>query len=84
MTSHHPEPIVLSREEHINEIMRHWRGKQIDDTAADILFDEQLRQVAFAMAEPQPVMKLPKLTVWVLNVLLWAPLVILGFEIFRP
>lgn len=46
-----PDPIVLTREQHIAEIFDFWTQKRIDADAADVLFDAQLRQVAFAMAE---------------------------------
>lgn len=47
-------PIVLTRDAHIDELIGFWRQRQLDDLTDDILYDEQLRQVSAAMAEPQP------------------------------
>lgn len=49
-----PDPIVLSRDEHVDHIIGYWRQRQADMLTDDVLFDEQLRRVANAMAEPQP------------------------------
>lgn len=49
-----PESIVLTREQHVNEIMSRWQLQRIDDAAKDALYDEQLRAVSYAMCEPQP------------------------------
>lgn len=50
---HNDAPIVLTRDAHIDELIGFWRQKRLDDLTDDILYDEQLRQVSVAMAEPQ-------------------------------
>jgi len=81
----HPAPIVLTREQHINEIMSRFELDRIDERAADILIDAELRRVAEAIAEHEiPVMRLPTPLAWLLNGLLWAPIVVILFTVFRP
>ena len=46
--------LVMSREDHANYLVSYWRQREADRMTDDLLFDEQLRAVAFAMAEPEP------------------------------
>lgn len=50
----HPQPIVLTREEHIAQITSYWRQKDIDRLREEVLYDDVLRGVQLAMLEPQP------------------------------
>ena len=83
------ESVFLSHEQHVAEIVRlplshRERLKQIDERSLDVLFDDQLRRVAEAIAEHEiPVMRLPTPLAWLLNGLLWAPIIVLGFAVFR-
>lgn len=68
-------------------IMTFERIKQADDLADDVLFDDQLRQVSYAMLEPDPPSEKRRiyfLGALALNTLLWVPLAIIGFELLRP
>lgn len=57
----HPEPIILTREEHVDEIMKHWnllwplpyaeRVKRLADISDDIAYEATLRSVQEAMLE---------------------------------
>ena len=78
------QPILLSHEQHVSEIMHRWRLEQIDRISSDLLFEDHLRRVAEAMYEPPPVMRLPKWPVWLMACLLWAPIIVVGWEILRP
>ena len=86
----HPDPIILTHEQHVAEIMcmpisHRERLKQIDERSLDVLFDDQLRRVAEAIAEHEiPVMRLPSPLAWLLNGLLWAPIIVILFTVFRP
>jgi len=77
-----PEPIIVTQDELVGGLTR-WRQNEIDRISTEILLDEQLRQVAFAMAEP-PVMRLPTWPAWLLACFLWAPAIIIAWEILRP
>ena len=50
----HPEPIVLTREEHIRQIHSYWRQKDIDRLRDECIFEDEERVVARAMWEPEP------------------------------
>lgn len=82
----HPEPIIMTREEHLRHIASYWRQQDADRLREDVLYDDQLRHVAFAMAEPVPSYKQPAHTIaaFALNCMLWIPIAIIGWEIFRP
>lgn len=78
----------MTHKQHLDEIMRapmsqRERLRQIDERSLDILYDDMLRRVAYAVAEPEP-MRLPPAHVWLVGALLWLPLVVLGIEFFRP
>jgi len=82
--------LVLSRDEHVEHINRHWsrdRVRRADEVAADVLFDEDLRRVGIAMAEPEPPSEKRAghmLGAVLLNSLLWASIVVIALEILRP
>jgi len=48
------EPAVLVTKDELISGLTRWRLNEIDRISTEILLDEQLRQVAFAMAEPPP------------------------------
>lgn len=84
------DPIVLTREQHVDHINRTWsreRVRRADDLAADIIFDDDLRRVGIAMAEPEPPSEKRAghmLGALALNFLLWLPITIVFFAAFRP
>lgn len=51
------DPIVLTHEDHLNEIMRRWRHKRADLLAEDVIYNDTLCRVSKAMAEPEPIDK---------------------------
>ena len=80
------EPAVLVTKDELISGLTRWRLNEIDRISTEILLDEQLRQVAEAIAErdEMPVMRLPTPLAWLLNGLLWAPIVVILFTVFRP
>jgi hypothetical protein len=50
----HTDPIILTRDAHITDIMSRWHQNRVDEDTADVLFDAQLRAVAHSMYEPEP------------------------------
>jgi hypothetical protein len=83
--------IILTPHQHLDEIMsqpmsQRERLRQIDERSLDVLYDDQLRRVAYAMFEPQPSEKRAshKRAALALNCLLWIPLIVIAVEILRP
>lgn len=90
--------IVLTREQHVDEILRHWhllwplpraeRIRQIGEIFADLAYEDTLRAVGEAMSEtaPRPSEKMPAymLGAAALNVLLWFGVIVVAFEALRP
>jgi len=82
------QPLVLSRQDHIKHICENIsreRINQADQSALDVLFDEQLRRVAHAMAEREetPVMRLPSPIAWLLQGLFYVGISGVVYAVFR-
>ena len=79
--------VIMTRAEHIVHIERHWsheRQQRADKAALDVLFEEQLRRVAEALAEPEPPkMNLPKPGAWLLAALFWFGITGTFYMVFR-
>lgn len=89
MTSQQQADYALSIWQADRRIPHRERLRLIDEHSLNIIFDEQLRQVAYAMAEPpQRAIDKPAAAIW--SVLLIADLgfiaaiAVLAWEIFRP
>ena len=78
------QPCILTHDQHVASLTR-WRLNEIDRISADILFEEQLRQVAFAIAEPDemPVMRLPNPVAWLLQALFYVGIAGAVYGVFR-
>jgi len=79
------EPAVLVTKDELISGLTRWRLNEIDRISTEILLDEQLRQVAEAIAErdEMPVMRLPSLSAWLLNGLLWVGIAGTVYGVFR-
>ena len=79
------EPAVLVTKDELISSLTRWRLNEIDRISADILFEEQLRQVAFAIAEPEetPVMRLPSPVAWLLQALFYVGISGVVYAVFR-
>jgi hypothetical protein len=86
------QPILLTDDEHLDEIMSarpsyRERLRDLDERILDILYDDQLRQVAHAMAEPQQRSEKRRshmIAAFALNCVFWLPVIVIAFEVLRP
>jgi hypothetical protein len=83
--------IILTPNQHLDEIMsrpmsQRERLRQIDEQSLDVLYDDVLRQVAYAVAEPEPSHKRPShmIAAFALNCMFWVPVIVVAIEILRP
>lgn len=50
----HPEPIVMTREEHMRHIASYWRQKDISRLRDECIFEDEERVIKREMYEPEP------------------------------
>ena len=75
------EPILVTFDQFV-ETMPRERINRADALAMDVLYDNVLRDVDRALQEPRKVDPVIALS-WLSPLLLWLPLVIIGFEVLR-
>lgn len=97
MNSQQFAPIILTPGQHADEILsapmsQRERLRQVDERSLDVLYDDQLRQIARALGEPypppprpvDPIAALMWVGIWALNIGAWAGAVVIGFQVLRP